>query len=393
MQQFRQVSGHVFRVERKREGWVWYAKYRLPDGRQCQRRIGPAWTSRGRPAAGFFTKRTAEAWLADVLDQARAGTLPGMVRTNATVADACAEWLRYSEQERGCSPGTMRGRRSEVRVHFIPAFGERAIEDVTSRDIERWRSSLPERLAPRTKNKLLTSLHGVFKRAMKVWGLPANPVADVEPLRERPRVDFEVYSPEEVMALVRFAASEQDAVIYLTAAFTGLRRGELIGLRWRDVDFAASLVRVRRAYSYGALTVPKSGRARAVPLAPEVATALARLALRGARTGEDDPVFVGESGGFLDGSALRRRYLEAQAQAGTKRLRFHTLRHTFGTRMIGVADIVRVKEWMGHADIETTMRYLHFAPRPEDAALVAKAFRVDGPPPAGDALWATAAGD
>jgi integrase len=277
------------------------------------------------------------------------------------------------------------------RALFIPAFGDRAIEDVTSRDVERWRSSLPDHLSPPRKNKLLTSLHGVFKRAQKVWGLPLNPVAEVEPLRERPRVDFEVYSPEEVVALVRFAASEQDAAIYLTAAFTGLRRGELIALRWRDVDLAGSLVRVRRSYSFGALSVPKSGKARAVPLAPEVATALAKLALRRLWTGEDDLVFPGETGDFLDGSALRRRYLEAQAQAGIKRLRFHDLRHTFGTRMIGVADIVRVKEWMGHADIETTMRYLHFAPRPEDAALVAKAFAVDGPSEAG--LWATCAGD
>jgi integrase len=180
-----------------------------------------------------------------------------------------------------------------------------------------------------------------------------------------------------VLALVRFAASEQDAAIYLTAAFTGLRRGELVALLWRNVDFAGSVIRVRRAYSYGALTVPKSGKARAVPLAPEVARALARLSARPLWTGEDDLVFPGETGEFLDGSALRRRYTVAQQLAGIKQLRFHDLRHTFGTRMIAVADIVRVKEWMGHADIETTMRYLHFAPRPEDAALVARAFRLE----------------
>src|SRR5436190_17719231 len=66
----RPVSGHVFRVERTR-GPVWYAKYRLPDGRQIQRKLGPAWIARGRPPAGYFTKRTAEAWLDDVLAQAR----------------------------------------------------------------------------------------------------------------------------------------------------------------------------------------------------------------------------------------------------------------------------------------------------------------------------------
>src|SRR3954467_3929189 len=63
-----EASGHVFRVERKR-GPVWYAKYRLADGRQIQRKIGPAWTERGRPPAGWFTRRGAEEWLRSVLDQ------------------------------------------------------------------------------------------------------------------------------------------------------------------------------------------------------------------------------------------------------------------------------------------------------------------------------------
>ena len=60
-------------------------------------------------------------------------------------------------------------------------------------------------------------------------------------------------------------------------------------------------------------------------------------------------------------------------------LRFHDLRHTFGTRMIAKADIRRVPEWMGDSDIQTTMRYLHFAPRDEDAQLVAEAFAVELP--------------
>jgi integrase len=211
-----------------------------------------------------------------------------------------------------------------------------------------------------------------------VWETPRNPAAQVEKLRESRYPDLDVFLPEEVHALVRAAASEQDAAIFLTAAFTGLRRGELLALRWRDVDFAGSVLRVRASYAYGHLTTPKSGKVRAVPLAPDVTRALARLAGRPNWTGDDDLVFPGDLGGFLDGSALRRRYAVALRRAGLRPLRFHDLRHTFGTRMIAKADIVRVKEWMGHASVSTTMRYLHYAPRPEDARLVAEAFALDG---------------
>jgi hypothetical protein len=84
-------SGHLFRVERKR-GPQWYAKYRLPDGRQVQRRIGPAWTERGRPAAGWFTRRGAEAW------------------------------LRYIERDRERKPSTVAGYKALVRSQLLPAF-------------------------------------------------------------------------------------------------------------------------------------------------------------------------------------------------------------------------------------------------------------------------------
>src|SRR3954470_21860199 len=98
MQRDRAISGHVFRVERKR-GPAWYAKYRLPDGRQIQKRIGPAWCSRGRPAAGYFTKRTGAGGLDETLAEARAGTLPSQTRTGVTFARAAEEWLRYAEHD------------------------------------------------------------------------------------------------------------------------------------------------------------------------------------------------------------------------------------------------------------------------------------------------------
>jgi hypothetical protein len=132
----RPPSGHVFKSERAR-GPVWYAKYRLPDGRQLQRKIGPAWTDRGRPSAGYLTKRTAESWLRSLMDEARRGTLPGMVRTGTTFADAAAEWLRYIEHDRRRKPSTVTGYKAIVRSQLLPAFGELAIESLGALPQER----------------------------------------------------------------------------------------------------------------------------------------------------------------------------------------------------------------------------------------------------------------
>ena len=368
------VSGHVFRVERKRAP-AWYAKYRLPDGRQVQRKLGPAWSGRGRPPAGYFTKRLAEDWLRETLDHARRGTLPGMVRTGATLADAAEEYLRFIEHDRNRKPSTVRGYRWIVDGQIVPAFRDRRLEDITSADVEAWVRSL--KIKPSSRTKALVLLHGIFARARKVYGLPINPVSDVEKPSVSNSGDIEIFSPEEVWALVRAAASEQDAAIYLTAAFTGLRLGELLALRWRDVDFAGSVIRATASYSAGHLTTPKSGKVRSIPLAPDVGQALARLAARKHFTGDGELVFPGETGSHLDGSALRRRYREALRAAELRELRFHDLRHTFGTRMIAVADIRRVQEWMGHADIQTTMKYLHYSPRDGDAELVARAFQIE----------------
>jgi len=118
----------------------------------------------------------------------------------------------------------------------------------------------------------------------------------------------------------------------------------------------------------------KDGEGRTVPLAPQLAEALA--AWRPDGDSEGDLVFPGTlPERKLDGDALSARYRKARDAAGLRRLRFHDRRHTFGSLAVdGGASLVQVQAWMGHADVKTTMRYLHTKSRTEDAALLGAAF-------------------
>ena len=219
-------------------------------------------------------------------------------------------------------------------------------------------------------------LHGIFRRACKVWSLPLNPVAQVERFPERPSGDIDVFSAEEIHALVRATRDPPDAAMFAAAAFTGLRMGELRALRWRDVDFVRCVVRVRGSYAMGELTTPKSGKVRSVPLIDGAARLLAVLAQRPRFTGDDDLVFGDEIGGWMSDDRIRRRYVAALTAAQLRPLRFHDLRHTFGSLATTRADIVEVQAWMGHADIKTTMRYLRYRDRGEAARRLGEAFSV-----------------
>jgi integrase len=378
----RPISGHVFKRKGKR-GAVWYAKYRLPDGRQQKKRLGPVWTEKTAPPDGYFTKGKAEKHLDELLRQTREGTLPGLVQTGKTFADATEEWLAYSENVRDCKPSTLRDYRNMARV-LIREFGKRKIEAITTQDIDLWISGYGG--SNRTRQKYLVCLGSIFKRAMKVYGLPLNPADLVERPRVRRAAKIDVLRPEEVLALVRAAKSEQDAAIFHTAAFAGLRMGELLALRWRDVDFTRRTIHVRENWTQGETTTPKGGTERAVPMAEEVAERLARLGQRSHFTTDDDLVFCTPRGQHVGYKSLKERYRAALRAANLREdFRFHNLRHTFGSTVIRHADSREVMEWMGHADLTTTRRYLAFVDREDAAKRVSEAFRLEEPqdsPPA-----------
>ncbi len=363
------------KLRKGKRGSVWYLRYRRADGSHGQQRLGPNWTGRGRPPGGHYTRRMADDALQELLTDLRRGELDAPVSTGATFADASAEWLRHAAQERACKASTLTDYRLTVR-RLDEVLGALTLEDITTETIERWRDRWIGQEAPsnRTVQKYLVILGSIFRHAKRRYGLRTNPMDEVERPRVRSKVEIDVLSPAEVWALVRAADSHQDAAIFLTAAFTGLRQGELLALRWRDVDFERRIVRVHRTYKSGnGVDTPKSGRGRAVPMADEVAQALARLSEREHCTEDDDLVFRGPRG-HVNAQKLGYRYKAALERAGLRELRFHDLRHTFGTIAINRADIVQVQAWMGHADIKTTQRYLHYKARGDEADLLSDAF-------------------
>jgi hypothetical protein len=160
--------------------------------------------------------------------------------------------------------------------------------------------------------------------------------------------------------VLRAAESPTDHALFLTAALTGMRQGELRALRWRDIDWAARRVRVRCNYVRGSRDAPKTRRgSRAVPLADRLAAELERHYQGSSYTRDDDLVFAHPAlGTVLDHSDLVRRFKRALQMARVREVRFHDLRHTFGTRMAGAGVPLRtLQEWMGHRDFTRTLVY------------------------------------
>ncbi len=396
-------------------GW----RHRLADGsaKTMKRRIGPAWLERsgdevvarrrGRVKPGFFDEHAAivakDRLVREVEEELARQEVEAERLANAPVTfrGIARSYLDWLARVKGAKPATLRDHRyllaepgTEYRrgsgVHvgvIMTALGDCAAADVTAREINQLLDGVAATGAsPRTVNKHRQLICAIYNYAghAATFHLEENPAATADRRTEPERARLDYYSPEEVEHLAlalevgahrdarartvdaaELAAREgegrQDGDLVRVAAYTGLRRGELVALRWRDVEIAQRKVIVRRAVSANEeSTSTKSRRAREVPIPDQAASALRRLADREDFTTPDDFVFVNRLGRRIDGSALRRRVERARDAAGLRKLRFHDLRHTYGSLLVaGGVDLASVKSAMGHSRITTTERYLH----------------------------------
>jgi integrase len=251
-------------------------------------------------------------------------------------------------------PSEVASKEAILRRHLVPAFGLLRLDQIRATDIEEFKArKLAERFAPSTIVNFLTVLRKSLTVARE-WGL-LDAVPAIRWLKREP-CDMDFLSLEEVDRLIAAADQEWRTMITI-AATTGLRRGELRALRWRDVDLEVPQLLVQRAAWKDHVSSPKSGRARLVPLCER-----ARNAFR-AHPHRCDLVFPDPRGAMLGVNAMRSPLRHATRRAGLRPIGWHTLRHSFASNLVmRRAPLKAVQELLGHATLEMTLRYAHLGP-------------------------------
>jgi integrase len=259
-----------------------------------------------------------------------------------------------------------------VQTPTLTGFWERfkkghgKLDAINDEAIQRFKGKLLSTLVPKAANNVLTLLAGVLRRAEK-WGA----------IGRAPRVELFKATSGEVRFLdlrgVRPAGAgggltrSPVGLMVLLGGGAGLRRGEIAGLEWLDVDLARALLTVQRSVRDGHVTVPKGGRSRKVPLTSALSEALRR---------HPRPIHGGRILLHEDGSEFGRKALHLWMGASVRRAclgesnGLHVLRHTFCSHLaMQGAPAKAIQELAGHADLATTMRYMHLSPAARDSAI------------------------
>jgi integrase len=303
---------------------------------------------------------------------------------NVTVAEYLARWL--SDSVRGTVRiSTFERHEQIIRTHLAPAFGRMKLKTLTPAHVRSLhREKLEEGLAPATVRKIHSTLHKALSQAVADGLIPRN-AADVKAPRPAPE-EMRPLSEAEARTFLETARETGDRfeALYVLAITTGLRRGELLGLRWDDADLVRGILRVGRAlvreggrHVVGE-TKTRRGR-RQVNLTPRTVAALkahrkGQLEQRvrvGSFYEDHGLIFSSEIGTPLNPENLVKRSFKPLLKwAGLPEIRFHDLRHTCATLLLGRGVHPKiVQELLGHATIAMTLdTYSHYLPSMGDQA-------------------------
>lgn len=339
--------------------------------------------------SGLKTKRAAEKKLTELLGQMDEGSY--ISSSKQTLAQYLATWLA-SIKPPAVSPSTWSGHRTFVKCHIIPALGDIPLERLSASHLDKFYGDLLDHgrrdgkggLSPRSVSLAHATLHTALATAVRSKLLARNVVKEASPPRAQRLSPRPTWSVEELTKFLEHVAGDRLFAAYHLAAFTGLRRGELLGLRWRDLDLEAntlSSVHTVISVDYAVLSsTPKTAAGRrSVVFDARTAEVMKRHRLNqneervSVELGPalaDDLVFSGPDGSPIHPNGFSDRFDRLVRAVNIPRLTVHGLRHTHATLMLKANVHPRVvQERLGHANIAVTLQtYSHVLPGMQAAA-------------------------
>jgi integrase len=329
--------------------------YRRPDGRWVAV-LDLGWRD-GKRTRKYFYGRTRDQ-VARKLARGLARHQQGYEFANEqlTVEQFLARWL---EAKQGTVTfGTWRRYEELVRLHVNPRIGKRRLARLKPDQLQQFYTELQANRSPATVLKVHRMLHSAFKLAVRWNAMPQNITELVLAPPTSQRHEFDTFTPEQARSLLKTVQGDRLEALYVLAITTGMRQGELLGLRWQDVDLER-----RRLQLVRQLKTRQSRRA--VVLSELAATALVDHRVRQAAEREQQGagwedhglVFTNSVGGPLDPHNLRQRsFFPLLDRAGLPRIRFHDLRHSCATLLLGEGVHPKiVSDLLGHSQIGITL--------------------------------------
>lgn len=333
-------------------------------------------------------KKEAEQKLSEILHQIDNGTFlkPG----KTTMVEYLNKWL-LDYAKPNLSPRGYERYESIIRVHLIPSLGKIVLTQLRPDHLQsHYTAKLNSGLSALSVRYIHTVIHKALQTAVK-RGLVTRNVADGVDVPRARRNDMQTWDEDEINRFLEAAQDSPYYELFYLALFTGMRRGELLALRWQDVDFIYSQISVNRTlhrlqggkYGDGSyiFTQPKSERSRrTIALSPSVILTLKdykekQAAIRaklGRSLKDKDLIFSDPEGNPLRPNTISRAWSLPAARAGIKAIRLHDARHTHASLLLkqGVHPKI-VQERLGHASIQITLdTYSHVAPGLQEAAAV-----------------------